>query len=317
MSYFKSKETEKRYSIFPILHQDIWDFYKKVTKQHWEAQEVDLSQDDYESLEPSEKLFLDNMLAFFNVSDSLVISNLEETLLKETNIEEAQFFYRYQAFNESVHQETYSLMTDTYIKDVDKKLQMFDSVKYNPVVREKTMWVEKWINNSSFPHKLVAFACVEGISFSSLFAGAFWFRTRNKIPGFGAANELILKDESSHYEFAKYMYNNYLKDEYKLHSSELRDIILGAYNTEVTFVENSLPDGLKGLTKENMIKYVQFVTDIVLKDFGLELEFRVKNPLTYMANIGLESKNNFFEIRTGDYTRVEIPKEGINFNEDF
>lgn len=317
MSYFKSKETEKRYSIFPILHQDIWDFYKKVTKQHWEAQEVDLSQDNYEELDVPEKLFLDNMLSFFNVSDSLVITNLEETLLKETNIEEAQFFYRYQTFNESVHQEMYSLMTDTYIKDIDKKLQMFDSVKYNPVVREKTMWVEKWINNASFPHKLVAFACVEGISFSSLFAGAFWFRTRNKIPGFGAANELILKDESSHYEFAKYMYNNYLKEEYKLSNNELRDIILGAYNTEVTFVENSLPDGLKGLTKENMIKYVQFVTDIVLRDFGLELEFRIKNPLTYMANIGLESKNNFFEIRTGDYTRVEIPKEGINFNEDF
>lgn len=317
MNYLKTKEKEKRYSIFPILHQDIWEFYKKVTKQHWDAQEIDLSQDDYDSLEDNEKLFLDNMLSFFNVSDSLVISNLEETLIKETNIEEAQFFYRYQAFNESVHQETYSLMTDTYIKDVIKKEQMFDSIKNNPVVAEKVKWVEKWINNSSYAHKLVAFACVEGISFSSLFAGALWFRTRGKIPGFGSANELILSDEHSHYEFAKHMYNNYLKDEYKLSNNELEEIIIGAYETEKIFVEGSLPDGLKGLTKESMIQYVQFVTDTVLVGFGLKPKFMVINPLSYMANLGLSGKNNFFEQRVGEYTRVEIPTGGINFNEDF
>lgn len=317
MSYLKSKEVEKRYSIFPILHQDLWDFYKKTSKQHWDAQEIDLSKDDYDALEPQEKLFMDNMLSFFNVSDSLVISNLDETLIKDTDIEEALFFYRYQGFNEQVHQETYSLMTDTFIKDISKRNQMFEAVKYNPVVRAKTEWVEKWINNSSFAHKLAAFACVEGISFSALFAGAFWFRSRDKMPGFASANEFILKDETSHYQFAVHLYNNYLKDEFKLSNLELRQLILEAFNTEVAFINGSLPDGLKGLTKEKMTEYVKFVTDIVLKDFGLPVEFKVKNPLGYMANIGLESKNNFFEVRTGDYTRVNIPTEGLNFNLDF
>ena len=79
-----------------------------------------------------------------------------------------------------------------------------------------------------------------------------------------------------------------------------------------------MPDGLQGLTKNDMVKYVQYVTDIVLNDFGCEREFMVTNPLDYMSRIGLSAKNNFFEKREGEYTRVDIPTttEGI-FDEDF
>jgi hypothetical protein len=38
-----------------------------------------------------------------------------------------------------------------------------------------------------------------------------------------------------------------------------------------------------------------------------------------MSRIGLRSKNNFFEQRVGEYTRVDIPTttEGMFDNEDF
>ena len=62
----------------------------------------------------------------------------------------------------------------------------------------------------------------------------------------------------------------------------------------------------------------QYVTDIVLNDFGCETEFKVTNPLEYMSRSGLSSKNNFFEKREGEYTRVDIPTsiDGI-FEEEF
>jgi ribonucleoside-diphosphate reductase subunit M2 len=55
-----------------------------------------------------------------------------------------------------------------------------------------------------------------------------------------------------------------------------------------------------------------------LNDFGCKTEFNARNPLEYMSRIGLSSKNNFFEKREGEYTRVEIPTtiDGM-FNEDF
>ena len=136
--------------------------------------------------------------------------------------------------------------------------------------------------------------------------------------GLAAMNELILRDETFHYEFALNLYKNYLKEEYKLTQSEIRNVILGCYDIEKTFVEESMPDGLQGLTKNDMIKYIQYVTDIVLNDFGCEREFMVANPLDFMSRIGLSTKNNFFEKREGEYTRIEIPTsmDGI-FDEEF
>ena len=316
--YLKNKDINKRYSIFPVTHQDIWELYKKAESQTWVAEEIDLSKDRFDELRPNEKTYLKNILAFFAISDGLVIDNLATNFLNEVEILEAQYFYGHQTFIEQVHANGYSLLIETYIKDLNERDQLFNSMESNPAVSKKASWAENWIEHPSFPHRLVAFACVEGISFASVFSGVFWFRSRNKMSGLGSMNELILRDETLHYEFALNLYKNYLKDEYKLSKDELRNIILGCFEVEKLFVEESMPDGLQGLTKNDMIKYVKYVTDIVLNDFGCETEFKVNNPLDYMARIGLSAKNNFFEKRDGEYTRVEIPSsiDGV-FDDDF
>jgi len=316
--YLKNKDIGKRYSIFPITHNDLWERYKNAESQTWVAEEIDLSKDRFDELKDNEKTYLKNILAFFAISDGLVIDNLATNFLNEVEILEAQYFYGHQTFIEQVHANGYSLLIDTYIKDLIERDSLFNSMETNPAVNKKAAWAENWIQHPSFAHRLVAFACVEGISFASVFSGVFWFRSRNKMSGLGSMNELILRDETTHYEFALNLYKEYLKDEYKLSKSELKNIILGCYDVEKVFVEESMPDGLQGLTKADMIKYIQYVTDIVLNDFGCEREFKVNNPLEYMARIGLSAKNNFFEKRDGEYTRVEIPSsiDGV-FDDEF
>jgi ribonucleoside-diphosphate reductase beta chain len=316
--YLKSNDVKKRYSIFPVSHNDLWKFYKEAEAQTWVVEEIDLSKDRFDELKDEEKTYLKNILAFFAISDGLVIDNLATNFLNEVEILEAQYFYGHQTFIEQVHANGYSLLIETYIKNLAEKDALFNSMESNPAVAKKAGWAENWIQHPSFSHRLVAFACVEGISFASVFSGVFWFRSRNKMSGLGAMNELILRDETTHYEFALNLYKNYLKDDYKVSKQELRDIILGCYEAEKSFVNESMPDGLQGLTKADMVKYVQYVTDIVLNDFGCELEFNVNNPLDYMARIGLSAKNNFFEKRDGEYTRVEIPVtiDGM-FDEEF
>ena len=316
--YLKTNDYKKRYSIFPVIHNDLWEDYKKAEAQTWVAEEPDLSKDRFDELKDEEKTYLKNILAFFAISDGLVIENLANNFQREVEILEAQYFYGHQTFIEQVHANGYSLLIETYIKDLIEKEALFNSMESNPAVAKKAIWAENWIQHPSFAHRLVAFACVEGISFASVFAGVFWYRSRNKMPGLAAMNELILRDETFHYEFALKLYKNYLKDNYKLSKTELRNIIISCYEAEKVFIEESMPEGLQGLTKQDMIKYVQYVTDIVLNDFGCELEFNVRNPLDYMSRIGLSSKNNFFEKREGEYTRVEIPTtmDGV-FDEEF
>ncbi len=39
------KENKNRFVLFPIQHNDIWEFYKKAEASFWTAEEIDLSQD--------------------------------------------------------------------------------------------------------------------------------------------------------------------------------------------------------------------------------------------------------------------------------
>lgn len=316
--YLKNADTTKRYSIFPIKNYDLWEYYKQAESQTWNAQEVNLAQDTYSELSENEKIYLKNILAFFTISDGLVIDNLCDNVIDNVGISEAEYYYRHQSFMEQVHAESYSLLIDTYIKDLQEKEELFNAMATNVAVREKASWAEYWLTEGSFVEKLIAFACVEGIAFSSVFGGVFWFRSRNKMPGLGEMNELILRDEGHHYEFAVNLYKKYVKEEYKPSKERVQEIILSCFETERLFIEKSMPDGLQGMTKEMMTDYVKFVTDVVLKDFTGKSYFNKKNPLSFMAKIGIGSKHNFFERRTGEYTKVEIPSDKTNiFNDDF
>jgi ribonucleoside-diphosphate reductase beta chain len=67
-----------RFVLFPIMHNDIWQFYKKAEASFWTAEEIDLSQDliDWnEKLTDDERHFIKHVLAFFAASDGIVNEN--------------------------------------------------------------------------------------------------------------------------------------------------------------------------------------------------------------------------------------------------
>lgn len=118
---------------------------------------------------------------------------------------------------ENVHSETYSLLIDTYIKDVQEKQYLFNAIANVEVIKEKANWAMKWMNKTnSFQERLVAFAAVEGIFFSGSFCAIFWLKKRSLMPGLTFSNELISRDEGLHTDFACHLYSimkNKLKDE--------------------------------------------------------------------------------------------------------
>ena len=99
----------------------------------------------------------------------------------EIQSSETRAFYSFQNFMENVHSETYSLLIDTYIKDSDEKYRMLNAIQYFPCIKKKTDWAVKWIGDesSSFATRLVSFAIVEGLFFSSSFASIFWIKKKN------------------------------------------------------------------------------------------------------------------------------------------
>jgi ribonucleoside-diphosphate reductase beta chain len=317
------EENENRFVIFPIKHHDIWEWYKKMEASFWTAEEIDLHQDltDWNTkLTDDEKYFIKHILAFFAASDGIVNENLAENFVNEVQYTEAKFFYGFQIMMENIHSETYSLLIDTYVKNDDEKDQLFKAIEVFPAIKKKADWALKWIDSDSFAERLIAFAAVEGIFFSGSFCSIYWLKKRGLMPGLTFSNELISRDEGVHCDFAVHLHNHHIVN--KVPDARIKEILLDALRIEREFITESLPISLIGMNAKLMIQYLEFVTDRLMVEFGLEKEFNVTNPFDFMDMISLQGKTNFFEKRVGEYQKAgvlnaEDKETKISFDADF
>ena len=107
---------------------------------------------------------------------------------------------------ENIHSETYSLLIDTYVKTRTKKSIVSRLLMFFQPSKRKQMGI-KWIDSDSFAERLIAFAAVEGIFFSGAFCSIYWLKKRGLMPGLTFSNELILRDEGVHCDFAVHLHN--------------------------------------------------------------------------------------------------------------
>lgn len=317
-------ENPNRFVLFPIEHDDIWQWYKKSEASFWTAEEIDLSQDmkDWNNLNDGERHFISHVLAFFAASDGIVNENLAENFVNEVQYTEAKFFYGFQIAMENIHSETYSLLIDTYVKDSQEKNKLFNAIDTMDCVKKKADWALRWIDEGNFAERLVAFAAVEGIFFSGSFCSIFWLKKRGLMPGLTFSNELISRDEGMHCDFACHLYNEHLNN--KLSEETVREIITNAVEIEKEFVTDALPVSLIGMNAELMRQYIEFVADRLLLELNCSKVYNVQNPFDFMEMISLQGKTNFFEKRVGEYQKAGVKNSAqdqdrpkFSLNEDF
>ena len=310
-------EDDNRYVMFPIKDESIWKMYKKQMDCFWRAEEIDLSKDltHWESLNNDERFFVKMILAFFAASDGIVLENLGLRFLGDVQLAEARAFYGFQIAMENIHSETYSLLIDTYIKDKDEKMKLFNAMGHYDCIDKKAKWAQKWINDkrSSFASRLIGFACVEGIFFSGSFCSIFWLKKRGLMPGLTFSNELISRDEALHTEFAVLLYN---KLEKKLIKKKLVEIISEAVEIEKEFICEALPCRLIGMNADLMGKYIEYVGDRLAMQLGIDKIYNSPNPFDFMEMISLERKTNFFESRVSDYALADKSCKESAFSDD-
>jgi ribonucleoside-diphosphate reductase subunit M2 len=314
------KPDDKRFVMFPIQHSDIWEMYKKQMDCFWRAEEINFAQDlvDWEKLSHDEKRFISMVLAFFAASDGIVLENLASRFMNDVQVSEARAFYGFQIAMENVHSECYSLMIDTYIRDEAEKTRLFSAIDNYPCIAKKATWAKKWIadNRSSFASRLVAFAAIEGIFFSSSFASIYWIKKRGLMPGLTFSNELISRDEALHTEFAILLYKKLQK---KLNKKRIYEIIEEAVEIEKEFITEAIPCRMIGMNMVLMQQYIEFVADRLVVQLGYDKIYNTANPFDFMELISIESKVNFFERTNAEYALANksIDKDIFEFNADF
>jgi len=292
-----------RYVMFPIKDHEIWALYKKQQNSFWRAEEINLAQDlnDWDKLNDDERDFIKRILAFFSSSDGIVQENLISRFSNEVQLPEARAFYAFQGMMEMIHSETYSLLIDTYVKDSKEKMLLFRAVENYPCISKKANWGKKWITDkkTSFATRLFAFACIEGIFFSGAFCAIYWLKKRGLMHGLTFSNELIMKDEGMHVEFAVMLFRKLSK---KISEKRMIEIMRECVDIEKEFIIESLPCRLIGMNDQMMSDYIMFVADRLLLQFGCKKIYNKKNPFDFMEMISMQNKTNFFEATVSDYS---------------
>jgi ribonucleoside-diphosphate reductase subunit M2 len=305
---------DKRFVMFPIVHDDIWKLYQKQVDCFWRPEEIDLSKDlgYWDMLNDDEKYFISMILAFFAASDGIVLENLASRFMNEIQISEARAFYGFQIAMENIHSHTYSLLIETYIKNKTQKDKFFNAIEHFPCIKRKSDWAQKWIHDqkSSFSTRLVAFACVEGIFFSGAFCSIYWLKKRGLMPGLTFSNELISRDEALHCEFAILLHSKLIN---KIQEYELHTLVKEAVEIETAFICDSLPCRLIGMNSQLMTQYIKFVADRLCLQLGFNKIYNVINPFQFMELISLEGKVNMFEKRQSEYALANKNKSEDDF----
>lgn len=304
-----------RYSLYPIKYQNLYKLFEQQAHAFWVKEDVDLSTDVQEwreVLKPEEKKFLTHILSFFAQADGIVLENLGKNFSIETDIPEANLFFGIQAGIEAVHWDMYSLLIETLIENSEKE-KAFNAISNYPAIQSKADWISKWMNpeTASLSQRLIAFACTEGIFFSSSFAGIFYFKKCNLLPGVVTSNEFIARDEGLHRDFGCELVKILgLPD-------NVVEIVKEAVEIENSFVRESLGLDLIGLNADKMCDYVRFVADCLMVKLGLEKIYKVENPFSWMDLISLTRKQNFFEGKVSEYKKASVDTKFDNEDNDW
>ena len=300
------REDSSRFTLFPIKHTNLWNYYKKAEAALWTAEELDFGADkeDWKKLDDDEKYFIEHILAFFAGSDGIVQENLMSTFATEVQWPEARAFYSLQSYVETIHSHTYSLLIETFIGDPKRKATLFNAIEEIPCVSKKASWAFKWMdpNMREFRERLLGFIIVEGVFFSGSFCAIFWLINQGKMTkALGKSNELIARDEGMHTVFGIMLYKE-LKT--KCTQETVHAIFKEAVEIEKEFICESLPCRLIGMNSDLMYQYIKFVADDLIVQLGYPKLYNVKNPFTFMNLNNIQGKTNFFEARVTEYQKA-------------
>jgi ribonucleoside-diphosphate reductase beta chain len=320
----------------PMKYPVFLEMFKTAIKNTWTVEEVDFSTDlaDLRTrMKPAEQHLIKRLVAFFATGDSIVGNNLVLNLYKHINSPEARLYLSRQLYEEALHVQFYLTLLDTYISDPAERAAAFAAVDNIPSIQKKAQFCFKWIDSIESLHEirtddqmrafllnLVCFAaCIEGLFFFAAFAYVYYLRSRGLLQGLATGTNWVFRDESAHIDFALEVIATTRRERPDLFdeafAENVTQMIREAVDCELTFAEDTLSQGVSGLSVANMRDYLQYVADRRLEALGLAPVFGSRNPFSFMELQDVQELTNFFERRVSAY-QVGITGE-VAFAEEF
>lgn len=291
-------------AFFPV--DDLNCFWEEQCAALWGKGDIDLKgdRDDWLNLkDPKIKTLVKGILKFFVFADGMVIKNIFTNFQEDTSMfKGAVSFYAAQNFMETIHSEMYSLLAKTILSH-DEYQEVLEGYKTCPIVRKISDFMIKYMDRSrSLAQRIVAFACVEGVLFTSSFAAIHWIKKKNILRGFCKANEFIARDEAIHTRFGVALFRK-IKGFETEKKEDILNIVEEAVKINDEFLQSIIPAPMVGLSSESLLEYTKCTTDSLLCDLGYEKRYHATNPFEWIILLNLPNKTNFFEDKVSEYTK--------------
>jgi len=306
------KDNKDRFVIFPVKHNDIWDFYKQIKSAFWTADEIDLHQDlqDWnKKLSEQEREHIKYFLALLSRSNRNIDRNFVGNLAKGIQFPEARFFIDFQLMMLNTHSETISLFIDTYTKDDGEKEKLFGDIESSSENKKGYPWTRNW-NNSSIADNLIAFAAIENLEIAMASYTLLGLKKRDLLPGLTFSGELISRDKALYRDFAVHLHNHHLVK--KVPDNRIRQIILDTLSMAHEFMNRASSASFFDTDAKSTVQYLEFITDELLVKLSCEKEFGSAFPFEMQNSTG--QGKGILEKRAGEFRKTVVQNKEQDTN---
>ena len=308
MSLFKERNYYK-----PFDYDWAFESYGTMQKMHWLPSEVPLHEDirDWnERLTKEEKNLINQILKFFTQGDVDIAKAYLDNYIPKFKPPEVRMMLSSFATSEANHAHAYSLLNDTLgepslldFKAFQEYKEMAD--KHTYLFKDKGKGVEGFLRD------IACFSAFgEGLQLFASFVMLLNFQRYGRMKGMCQIVTWSIRDETHHVESMIKLFKTLIKENPKIWKDKFKKTI---YQTarDMVELEDKFIDlafemgGIRGLTSDEVKKYIRYIADRRLLQLSLKPNYGVKdNPLGWLDWVlnGVEHAN-FFENRATEYNK--------------
>lgn len=297
----------------PVYH-NLVEITVKHEKVHWYEHEAKLNADIEQwqqgKILPEEKNLISNILRLFTQADVNVGQGYYEKLIPFIKNNEARNMLGSFAAREATHQRAYALLSDTlgFGKDFYWQFLEYNEMK----AKHEYMIANMGKSQTDFAKYLAKQTMVEGVNLFASFAILLNFDRLGKLPGMCDIVRWSQVDESIHVEGNTALFRTFLEEHPRIVNDEFKKEIYSCAR-ELVKLEDSFVDlvfkigGVSNLNKEDVKKYVRYVTDYRLNQLGFKKNWNVStNPLPWIDALMGKTFGNFFERSIVEYSKANL-----------
>lgn len=322
MSIINDKKNDLN-KILPMTYLWARNYYKSGVANNWTPEEVSMQLDVEQwktvgVLTDKERALILLNLGFFSTAEALTANNIVLAIYKHITSPECRQYLLRQAFEESIHTDTFIYCCDTLGLDPEYIYKMYETVDIIKAKDEFVVGLTKSISNDNFAivdanttqmflRDLIGFYVImEGIFFYAGFAMMLSLKRHKKMVGIGEQFEYIMRDESLHLAFGCDLISTIIQENPEAWTiafkQEIIELIMHAVSLETAYALRACPDGLLGITSKQFCDYVEYIADRRLLRLGLPKVYGKENPFLWMSEAtDLSKEKNFFETRVTEY----------------